>query len=89
MPPFRTWYQGLAAVIPFLEEYPLTDRWRHLPTGANGQPAVGCYLWDAEQQYSACVLDVLTLRDDRIVEVTGFTAPRLFPRFGLPERLTD
>ena len=27
------------------------------------------------------------VRDDRIAEVTGFIDPRLFPRFGLPERI--
>src|SRR4029453_11345390 len=32
MPPLSTWYQGLDAVIPLLREYPLTERWRHLPT---------------------------------------------------------
>jgi RNA polymerase sigma-70 factor, ECF subfamily len=90
MPPLRTWYQGLETVVPFLVEYPLSDRWRHVPTRANGQPAVGCYLWNAEQRhYEACVLDVLTLRDDLIAEVTGFSTPGLFARFGLPDRITD
>jgi RNA polymerase sigma-70 factor (ECF subfamily) len=90
MPPLRSWYQGLDAVIPLLVEYPLTERWRHVPTRANGQLAVACYLWDSEQRhYGAAVLDVLTLRGDRIAEVTGFIAPRLFDRFGLPDRLAD
>jgi RNA polymerase sigma-70 factor, ECF subfamily len=90
MPPLGTWYQGLDAVIPFLVEYPLSDRWRHLPVRASGQLAVGCYLWRAEErQYAAAVLDVLTLRGDRIAEVTGFVTPRLFARFGLPDRLRD
>ena len=30
---------------------------------------------------------VLTLRDDRIEEITAFRTPELFPLFGLPERL--
>jgi RNA polymerase sigma-70 factor, ECF subfamily len=90
MPPLRTWYQGLDVVIPFLVEYPLAERWRHVPTRANGQLAVGCYLWDAEaRHYAAAVLDVLTLRGDLISEVTGFSTPRLFARFGLPDRLAD
>lgn len=47
-------------------------------------------LWDAEQRhYRAAVLDVLTLRGDLVAEVTGFISPRLFPRFGLPDRLRD
>jgi RNA polymerase sigma-70 factor (ECF subfamily) len=91
MPPFRTWYQGLDTVIPFLVEYPLSERWRHLPTRANSQVAVGCYLWDSGQRhYGAAVIDVLTFRSDGLIsEVTGFSAPQLFARFGLPERLTD
>jgi RNA polymerase sigma-70 factor (ECF subfamily) len=90
MPPLTSWYQGLDAVIPLLVEYPLTERWRHLPTRANGQLAVGCYLWDAEKRhYAAAVLDVLTLRGNAIAEVTGFISPRLFARFGLPEQLAD
>jgi len=88
MPPLRTWYGGLEAVVPLLVEYPLTARWRHLPTRANGQLAVGCYLWSADQRhYRAAVLDVLTLRGDRIAAVTGFISPRIFARFGLPDRI--
>ena len=90
MPPLRSWYQGREAVVPFLAEYPLTLRWRHVPARANGQLAIGCYLWDAgEQHYAPAVIDVLTLRGPRVAEVTGFMTPRLFHRFGLPDRLTD
>jgi RNA polymerase sigma-70 factor, ECF subfamily len=88
MPPLQTWYRGREAVLPFLQEFPLSLRWRHLPAHASGQLAVGCYLWDdAAQHFGAAVIDVLTLRGDRISEVTGFMSPRLFPRFGLPDRL--
>jgi RNA polymerase sigma-70 factor (ECF subfamily) len=90
MPPLRTWYGGLDAVIPLLEEYPLRERWRHLPVRANGQVAVGCYLWNSERRcYRAAVIDVLTLRGERICEVTAFIAPGLFARFGLPDELAD
>ena len=90
MPPVTTWYQGRDAVTSFLEQGPGTVRWRHLPTRASGQLAVGCYVWDAERgDYEAAVLDVLTVRGDRIAEVTGFVAPRLFARFGLPDRITE
>jgi RNA polymerase sigma-70 factor, ECF subfamily len=90
MPPMTTWYRGREAVMAFLEESPGTVRWRHLPARASGQLAVGCYVWDAERgDYEAAVLDVLTLRGDRIAEVTGFIAPRLFARFGLPDRITE
>jgi RNA polymerase sigma-70 factor, ECF subfamily len=85
MPPEPQWYRGRAAITAFLVEGPMRVSWRHRTTVANGQPAVGCYLWDAGRQvYTAKVLDVLTLRGDRIAAVTAFIDGRLFPRFGLP-----
>ena len=88
MPPIPTWYRGRAAVTQFLIDAPMQVRWRHRITAANGQPAVACYMWDSDQQaYAAEVLDVLTMRDDRIAAVTAFMDATLFPRFGLPEAL--
>jgi RNA polymerase sigma-70 factor (ECF subfamily) len=88
MPPVATWYRGLEAIVAFLTEFPLRQRWRRVPARANGQLAVGCYLWDAGKgRYTAHVLDVLTLRDARIEAVTGFITPKVFPRFGLPDEL--
>jgi len=86
MPPVPGWYHGTEAVTAFLTEYPLQERWRHVPIRANGQLAVGCYMWDAERErYVAGVLDVLTLRGEKIAEVTGFLAPWVFQRFGEAE----
>jgi RNA polymerase sigma-70 factor, ECF subfamily len=83
MPPMARWYRGEEAIVAFLAEYPCRERWRHIPTFANGQVAVGCYMWDAEREsYVAGVLDVLTLRGTQIAEVTGFLAPWVFRRFG-------
>jgi RNA polymerase sigma-70 factor (ECF subfamily) len=88
MPPLATWYRGLEAIVAFLTEFPLRQRWRRVPARANGQLAVGCYLWDAGKgRYTAYVLDVLTLREARIEGVTGFITPEIFPRFGLPDEL--
>jgi RNA polymerase sigma-70 factor (ECF subfamily) len=81
MPPCPMWFRGIETVSAFLTDYPLNERWRHIPTRANGQLAVGCYMWDGER-YAAAVLDVLTLRGDRIVDVTAFLAPWVFSRFG-------
>src|ERR687895_212270 len=82
MPPCPVWYRG-EALATFLAEYPFRERWRHVPVRANGQLAVGCYMWDEERNgYYAAVIDVLTLRGDRIESVTAFLAPWLFRRFG-------
>jgi RNA polymerase sigma-70 factor (ECF subfamily) len=83
MPPMPHWYRGHEAVVAFLTEYPLRERWRHVQTTANGQLAVGCYMWDEQRQaFAPGVLDVLTLRGDRIAEVMGFVAPWVYERFG-------
>jgi RNA polymerase sigma-70 factor (ECF subfamily) len=89
MPPMAIWYQGREAVAAFHTEHVLPQRWRHVPARASGQLAAGCYMWDAERgHYAAAVLDVLTLRGDRIADVTGFVNPALFARFGLPESVS-
>jgi RNA polymerase sigma-70 factor, ECF subfamily len=88
MPPLPAWYRGHEAIAAFLARGPTTVRWRHLPTRANGQPAVGCYVWEAEKGvYEARVLDVLTLDGGRIAAVTGFVDEAVVPRFGLPAQL--
>ena len=100
MPPLPTWYRGHDSIAVFLERFALQDRWRLLPTRANGQLAFGCYAWDAEQEsYTALSLDVLSLDGARISEVTSFVTPYtrgparerfaadVFMRFGLPERV--
>jgi RNA polymerase sigma-70 factor, ECF subfamily len=88
MPPCPEWYRGHEAITGFLVEGPFRERWRHVPAQANGQPAVGCYRWDADRgAYVAAVLDVLTLDGGRIAAVTAFVTPDVFRRFGLPEEL--
>jgi RNA polymerase sigma-70 factor, ECF subfamily len=84
MPPCPMWFRGIETVSAFLTDYPLNERWRHVPAHANGQLAVGCYMWDGER-YAAAVLDVLTLRGDKVVDVTAFLAPWVFRRFGEAE----
>lgn len=54
-----------------------------MPTRANGQLAVGCYIHDPDHDcYRVAVLDVLTLRGEFVHAVTAFLAPWLFGRFG-------
>jgi RNA polymerase sigma-70 factor (ECF subfamily) len=89
MPPYATWSRGRDAV---------TDSWlmpggppprlRYVPTHANGQLALAAYqLEPAENRYVPIALDVLTLRDTQIADITAFRMLAVFPRFGLPEEL--
>jgi RNA polymerase sigma-70 factor (ECF subfamily) len=89
MPPEPYEYQGHAAIARFLD-----DRGRRrganlvlVPTGANGQPAFGCYLPDPHGgRARAYGLMVLTLRGDRITAITWF-GPAVMAPFGLPRTL--
>ncbi|MEU7827184.1 sigma-70 family RNA polymerase sigma factor [Catellatospora sp. NPDC049133] len=90
MPPMPHWYHGLAAVMDFAARVPLTScgSWRHLPVDANGQPAVACYLRPGnEGEHLPWSVNVLTLRDDRIAEVTAFIGEEHFALFDLPTSL--
>ena len=93
MPPLPTWFQGHEALRSWLTGGPLTHRWQHVTTQANGQLAVGCYLHSpATGAYQPAVIDVLTLsRDGKISAVTAFLLSdgqpgpaSVFARFGLP-----
>jgi RNA polymerase sigma-70 factor (ECF subfamily) len=85
MPPLPTWYRGPEAIADFLRGWPLAPdtRWRVIPTRANGQPAFGEYLWDGER-FAAHGVTVLTLRGDRIAEMTAFLGLDVCVRLGLP-----
>jgi RNA polymerase sigma-70 factor (ECF subfamily) len=77
MPPLPSWFSGREGITGFLAHGPLSGewRWRHLPARVNGQVAIAVYQWDeAEGTHLPFALDVLTLEDDRIKEVTAFIA---------------
>lgn len=90
MPPQPSWYQGRDAIASFLGQRPLAAgrRFRLLPAAANAQPTLAGYIWNAQAGlFEAESLLVLTLRGDRIEEITAFRTPELFPSFGLADRL--
>jgi RNA polymerase sigma-70 factor (ECF subfamily) len=94
MPPCPTWFQGHEALRSWLVSDPLTQQWRHTETRANGQLAVGCYMYSPDSgAYEPAVIDVLTLSpaDGKISAVTAFVLldeqvdpAEVFARFGLP-----
>jgi RNA polymerase sigma-70 factor (ECF subfamily) len=89
MPPLVAWFDGRAAVAEFFRLRPMRAQlhWRVTPTEANGQPAFAHYLLDpGTGDYNAHGITVLTIRDGRIAEMTGFLFPDLFPVFGLAMR---
>lgn len=90
MPPIPSWFRGHDAIAAFLADGPFTRRWRHLPAHANGQLAVGGYLWDdAVGSHVAFALDVLEIRENRIASIVGFLGGVTFAAFGLPAAIAD
>jgi RNA polymerase sigma-70 factor (ECF subfamily) len=103
MPPAPSWHRGTEALIGFLGVGPLSGawRWRHVLVHANGQPTLAFYCWDeGREAYLAFALNVLTIRDGRISDVTAFIArstepsdPEAYKRWPeepmVPERFVD
>ena len=86
MPPLPHWYRGRSAVTEFVTRIAFTcGSWQHVPTSANGQPAVASYLRaPGDDVHRAWSIDVLTFRGDRVAELTAFIGAEHFEAFGLP-----
>jgi RNA polymerase sigma-70 factor (ECF subfamily) len=90
MPPEPYEYQGGLAIATFLRDREARRgaSLQLVPTRANGQPAFGCYLPDAQAPIArAYGVMVLTLAADRISTITWFGERSLMPNFGLPRTL--
>src|SRR3954447_9668043 len=77
MPPLRTWYRTREGIATWARLSSMSGdwRWRAVFVRANGQPALGFYAWDEqEQSYLPFALNVLTLRGAAISDVTAFIA---------------
>lgn len=96
MPPFREWFQGRDEVMAALTTSwdagspNYVGRFRMVPTAANCQPAVAAYVRGlGDTEYRPFAIGIARIEGNRIVELTAFHEPRLFPVFGLPTALTD
>jgi RNA polymerase sigma-70 factor (TIGR02960 family) len=92
MPPQPLEYQGHDAIAAFLRYRVELRRapLRVVPTRANTQPALGCYLPDAHAAIARPFgLIVLTLEGDAIAAMTRFGDTAVFRHFGLPRTLPN
>jgi RNA polymerase sigma-70 factor (ECF subfamily) len=92
MPPEPLEYEGRDAIRAFLLNRIPTPRpagtVRIVPTRANGQPAFGYYVRDAQCGIVRCNgIFVLTIAQDGIAAITRFGDTGLLPHFGLPRSL--
>ena len=90
MPPFPSWFRGREAFIIGLRAGALDviQRWRLLPTSANGQLAMGAYRLDPSGVYVPNHLAVLSLSGGRIDQLHAFDDASAPERFGLPPQLS-
>jgi RNA polymerase sigma-70 factor (ECF subfamily) len=75
MPPLATWYTPRSAIVDWARTYSLNGlwQWRAVLTRANGQPALAFYARDTgTDAYLPFALNVLTIRDGLISDVTAF-----------------
>jgi RNA polymerase sigma-70 factor (ECF subfamily) len=89
MPPWAAWWQGRETIAAFAsaahDECPESQL---VPITANGQPALAGYSLDSETgMYRAAAIEVLTLEDGLVKEITAFGSPELFASFELPSEL--
>ncbi|WP_410673891.1 sigma-70 family RNA polymerase sigma factor [Amycolatopsis sp. cmx-4-68] len=87
MPPLPAWFDGRDDVARFLAGRVFATPWRLVPVRASGQLAFACYQRHPDGAYRIGCVNVLTLRGDRIAEITGFLDPAMYAGFGLPEVL--
>jgi RNA polymerase sigma-70 factor (ECF subfamily) len=83
MPPLAGWYRGRDAVAGFLTHFGFNERWRHVPTRANGQVALGCYtLGPAGGRWVPSAINIVRLEGDRVAESDYFLTAELLRRWG-------
>jgi RNA polymerase sigma-70 factor (ECF subfamily) len=92
MPPLPLWYQGRTAIGEFVSSVILAGdargRWHLQPVGANAQLSFAWYRRDETTgKYQAYAIQVLTVRDGLLSDITTFGYPHLFPFFGLEAEL--
>lgn len=90
LPPYAKWMRGRSDIEAWPAGPAVGCRGSRLvPTVANGSPAFGQYRPHTDGTgYEPWALQVVEFSGDRIADITAFRdTARLFPPFGLPERL--
>ena len=83
MPPIPSWFEGRDAVVRFFTQPVFRTPWRLEQVWASGQLAFAAY---QGPDFRLGALNVVTLRGDKIAELTGFLEPRVHRFFSLPQR---
>jgi RNA polymerase sigma-70 factor (ECF subfamily) len=97
MPPLSTWYTPRDTIEIWAREHSMSGawRWKAMLTSANAQPALAFYSWDdPTEAYLPFALNVLTLRGEKVSDVTAFivrstSAPEAEAYVRFPEQPMD
>ena len=93
MPPDPKWWVGNWEIVDAWVQGGWGDdawgRMRCVPTSANQQPAVACYVKRAgDSEYRPLAVDVLRIEDGAVAEITAFSLDeKLLEALGLPPKL--
>ena len=83
MPPIPSWFDGRDAVVRFFTQPVFRTPWRLEPVWVSGQLGFAAY---QGPDFRLGALNVVTLRGDKIAEITGFLDPSVHAYFSLPNR---
>ncbi len=89
MPPSPSWYQGRSAIAQLFEHELFVGeargRWRLQSVRGNGLPGFATYRIDPDNEsYVPATLQLLSIAEGAISNVTAFFDPRVFEYFDLP-----
>ncbi len=93
MPPYAMWFQGVDAVVRFLQTPRFTAFWsslvRVVPTRANGAPAFAFYRRLADGTVEAHSIMVARFLGERATEMTTFVGASYFAAFAFHDTPTE
>jgi RNA polymerase sigma-70 factor (ECF subfamily) len=88
MPPYDLWIEGPAEIGRWMLGPGIACKGgRLVATHANGCPAFASYRVDPQGGWAAWSLQVLEVKDGRIIQIHNYLNTELLPAFGLPLRL--
>jgi RNA polymerase sigma-70 factor (TIGR02960 family) len=87
MPPLPAWFDGRPDVVRFLAERVFETPWRLVPLRVNAQPGFAGYQDHGDGRFRLGAVNVLSVRDGRIVEISGFLDPAVHAAAGLAEEI--
>jgi RNA polymerase sigma-70 factor (ECF subfamily) len=89
MPPLPAWFDGRYDIARFFAERVFETPWRLQPIRANGQLGNACYiLQPGDDRFRLGVINLLSLHEGKITQISAFLDSAVHRFFGLPLELS-